>query len=252
MADNKKYYWLKLKQDFFDNLRMKKLRTIAGGDTYTIIYLKMQLLSLQNEGFLYFEGVEKSFEEEIALTINENIEDVKLTIAFLKTNNLLQEINQGEYELIETRTCIGSETDKAEFMRQLRQKRKQELLQAGNNVTKVLPDVTKCYTEIEIEKELDIDIKKEKEKKKFIVPTLEEIEKYITEKQLKVDGKQFYDYFTEGNWKDSKGNSVKNWKQKLLTWNKYCENNIKSKNKPNYLDYKQRQDIDFESLYATK
>ena len=86
MADNKKYYWLKLKQDFFDNLRMKKLRTIAGGDTYTIIYLKMQLLSLQNEGFIYFEGVEKSFEEEIALTINENIEDVKLTIAFLKTN----------------------------------------------------------------------------------------------------------------------------------------------------------------------
>ena len=49
MANSKKYYWLKLKNDFFTSKEMKKLRKIAGGDTYTIIYLKLQLLSLQNE-----------------------------------------------------------------------------------------------------------------------------------------------------------------------------------------------------------
>ena len=52
-------------------------------------------------------------------------------------------------------------------------------------------------------------------------PTLEEIQNYITEKNLKVNAKQFYDYFTEGNWIDSKGSKVKNWKQKLLTWDKF-------------------------------
>lgn len=158
----KKYYWLKLKQDFFDNLRMKKLRSIAGGDTYTIIYLKLQLLSLQDEGYLFYEGVEETFEQELALIINENIEDVKIAINFLKSNNLIQEIEEGKYELVETRTCIGSETDKAELMRKLRDKRKQELIQNSNNVTNLLPNVTKCYTEIDkeidIEKELQKDV----------------------------------------------------------------------------------------------
>ena len=52
-------------------------------------------------------------------------------------------------------------------------------------------------------------------------PTLEEIQTYVQDKGLNVDAKQFYDYFTTGNWVDSKGNKVKSWKQKLLTWNSY-------------------------------
>ncbi len=57
-----------------------------------------------------------------------------------------------------------------------------------------------------------------KEKKRFVPPTLEEVKAYIEEKHLSVRAEDFFDYFTEGNWKDSKGNQVKNWKQKLLTW----------------------------------
>ena len=78
MAESKKYYWLKLKNTFFTEKRIKKLRKIAGGNTYTIIYLKMQLLSLQDEGNLYFEGIEDTFEEEIALQIDEEVEDVRM------------------------------------------------------------------------------------------------------------------------------------------------------------------------------
>ena len=67
--------------------------------------------------------------------------------------------------------------------------------------------------------------------KAFVPPTLDEIKKYINEKELKVDGLHFYNYFTEGNWIDSKGNKVKNWKQKLLTWNGYTESKeTKAKN----------------------
>jgi DNA-binding PadR family transcriptional regulator len=54
--------------------------------------------------------------------------------------------------------------------------------------------------------------------KGFTPPTLEEIETYIKEKGLSVSPSGFYNYFTEGNWIDSKGNKVKSWKQKLLTW----------------------------------
>ena len=52
-------------------------------------------------------------------------------------------------------------------------------------------------------------------------PTLEEIKDYcLNVRHNKVDYKKFYDYFTEGNWIDSKGNKVKNWKQKVITWEK--------------------------------
>lgn len=62
----KRCYWLKLKADWFLDKHIKKLRSIAGGDTHTIIYLKMMLLSLKDEGKLYFEGVEDNFASEIA------------------------------------------------------------------------------------------------------------------------------------------------------------------------------------------
>lgn len=159
----KKYYWLKLKNDFFTNKKIKKLRKIAGGDTYTIIYLKMQLLSIKDNGKLYFENVEDSFAEELALELDEEVENVKVTLMFLIKSGLLVEINQEEYILPETIECIGSETNKAELMRK---KRAKDKLLIGNNVTPVLPTVTKSYTEIEKEKELeiDIDIKVDKDK----------------------------------------------------------------------------------------
>lgn len=58
------------------------------------------------------------------------------------------------------------------------------------------------------------------EKKSFVPPTLEEIEEYCKQRNSTVDPKQFYDYFTEGDWVDAKGQKVRNWKQKLITWEK--------------------------------
>lgn len=54
--------------------------------------------------------------------------------------------------------------------------------------------------------------------KKFVPPTLEEVKAYATERGSDVDPEKFYDYFTAGDWKDSRGNPVRSWKQKFLTW----------------------------------
>ena len=85
--------------------------------------------------------------------------------------------------------------------------------------------------------------------KKKKTPCLEEIKNYIKEKELNVDAEQFYNYFTEGNWIDSKGNKVKNWKQKLLTWNKY---GTQVNKKTNYNNYEKRKYDDWDKLYANK
>ena len=64
--------------------------------------------------------------------------------------------------------------------------------------------------------------KKKYIKKSFKAPTLEEVKDYcLNVRHNKVDYQFFYDYFTEGNWIDSKGNKVKNWKQKIVTWEKH-------------------------------
>ena len=52
-------------------------------------------------------------------------------------------------------------------------------------------------------------------------PTIEEVRDYcINVRHNNVDYQKFYDYFNEGNWIDSKGNKVRNWKQKIITWEK--------------------------------
>lgn len=152
----KRYYWLKLKDDFFNKREVKKLRKIAGGDTFTIIYLKLLLLSIKNEGKIFYEGVESSFAEEMALELDEDVENVSLTLTFLQSQNLIEEIEFDEFLLPEAMKSIGSETDSAERVRKHRVG--QKLLQCNTTVTE-------GNTEIEIERDIDkeIELKRDKE-----------------------------------------------------------------------------------------
>ncbi|MBO5145628.1 MAG: phage replisome organizer N-terminal domain-containing protein [Lachnospiraceae bacterium] len=86
---------------------MKKLRSIAGGDTHTIIYLKMLLLSLKDEGKLYFEGVEDNFVSEIVLALDEDAENVKLTLAFLQRQYVQGSAENGKNSLRLDRKCCN-------------------------------------------------------------------------------------------------------------------------------------------------
>lgn len=144
----KKYYWIRLKTDFFKSLAMKKLRRIAGGDTYTIIYLKLQLLSADSEGVLYYEGIENTFAEEIASLLDEDEDNVKVTLQFLESVGLLECKAEDEYLLTEVPFLIGSESDSAERVRRCREKKK-ALIEAQEE-TKALQcneAVTACNTE---------------------------------------------------------------------------------------------------------
>ena len=154
----KKYYWLKLKADFFTSRAMKKLRRIAGGDTYTIIYLKLQLLSLKDEGLLFYEGIEPTFYEEMALALDEDAENVKVTLIFLENMGLLSQNNEHEYILTDVPYLIGGESESAERVRRYRQKK--ALLSNGIETT--------CNTEKEIEKEIEKEKEIEGEKSKKV------------------------------------------------------------------------------------
>lgn len=66
-----------------------------------------------------------------------------------------------------------------------------------------------------------IDGKRDSARKRFTPPTLEEVIEYARERGSTVDPKQFWEYYNAGGWKDAKGNPVRNWKQKFLTWEKH-------------------------------
>ena len=159
----KRYYWLKLPEDFFRQKAIKKLRRIAGGDTYTVIYLKMLLLALKQEGKLFFEGVEDDFCDELALDLDEEPDNVKITIQFLIAQGLMQECADNEYILPECTNLTGSEDPSAARVRAYRSRK---ALQCNADVTECNAAVTSCNTEKEIETETETDTEKSKEKKK--------------------------------------------------------------------------------------
>ena len=170
MAENRRYYWLKLKEDFFTDKRIKRLRRISGGDTYTIIYLKLLLLSLKNSGKIYYDEVETDFIKELALTIDETEDDVMVTVNYLVAQNLMETIVENdEYFLTEIPNLIGSETASTRRSRKSRAYREnQKVLQCNTNAT--LGNLLQQNCNTEIEKEIDIELEKEGERKKQSLP----------------------------------------------------------------------------------
>ena len=71
--------------------------------------------------------------------------------------------------------------------------------------------------------------KRSRKKKEFIPPSLDEVEQYVEEKGLVIDAKYFFDFYAAGEWHDSSGKPVKNWKQKALTWDRREQKERKSK-----------------------
>lgn len=158
----KKYYWLKLKSDFFNQREIKKLRRLAGGETLILIYIKMLLLALKNQGIIVYEATEQDIYEQLALELDENIDDVKLTISFLNNHNLAEMNDEQDLILHETKVLIGSESESTKRVRKHRQKQ----LKMGIPNKKALHcngDVTKCNTDIQLELDTESDIELDKE-----------------------------------------------------------------------------------------
>lgn len=139
-TNNKRFYWLKLQDNFFKNARIKKLRRVAGGDTYTIIYLKLMLLTTKSNGIYIYEGIEETIEEEIALKLDEKLEDVKILWQYLLVNQMVEEKENGDVLIPEVSNNIGSET----YNNIYKKGKRLEKLQSNSNPIPI---------DIEIEKE---------------------------------------------------------------------------------------------------
>lgn len=226
MKENKRFYWLKMPSGFFEDKAIKKLRQIAGGDTYTIIYLKMLLKSLEDDGKFFFEGIEDNICEEIAMDINENVDDVKLTINYL-VNKGLMEVSELTAEMSRIKEMTGSETASARRVRKHRMLQcNTELLQCNTDVTECNTNVTNCNTERE--KDIDKEIDKEREREKDIGtptaspahPIFSDILGYAESLGIKDNAycQKFYTHYEGVGWVNGLGIEIKDWKSIFHNW----------------------------------
>lgn len=143
VSSGKRYFWLKLKEDFFSSKRIKKLRNMAGGDTYLIIYLKLQLKAMKTDGMIRFDHLEDNIADELALDLDENPDDIRATLIYLTSCGLAESSDASDFYFPYAVENVGSESSAAERMRKMRER---------NNVTPLLRD-RYGEKEIEIEKE---------------------------------------------------------------------------------------------------
>lgn len=149
--NEKRYYWLKLEENYFDLKVQKALRKLPSGADMLICYLKMQLKYLNTGGIIEFNNICPTITEEIALDIDEDIELVGMTIAVLAKWNVV-EIEDKQLYISEMQQRIGSKSDSA--LRVAKYREKQKMLQSNN-------DVTKCNSIKDIEKDKEIEIEKD-------------------------------------------------------------------------------------------
>ena len=152
----KRYFWLKLQSTYFNQLEQKKMKKQEHGKDMQIVYLRMMLLSLDKGGYIYYQGVYDSLEEELSEEFDEPVEIIKETLDYLRENNMISIDENFDCFVPESLKLTGSESYSAERMRKKRQKEK--MLHCDTDVTKSDIDVTACDEELEIEKEIKKEI----------------------------------------------------------------------------------------------
>ena len=200
MSDNKKYYYLRLKDNFFDGDELKILESMKDGYLYSNILLKQAL-------------------------------------SIFKDLGLIDVLENGAIYMLDIQNFIGRGSSEADRKREYRQRIETDRTNVQTKVREISekspPEIElELKKEIKIEKEIDSSASTTTKRKRFEKPTLSEIEQYCIERKNNVNAEQFFDYYESNGWKVGK-NSMKDWKAAVRTWERseYRKPNSKKNSK---------------------
>ena len=169
MSDNKKYYYLKLKDNFFDSPEIKVLESMPNGYKYSNLLLKLYLKSLKYEGALRLNEYIPYNTEMIAAVVGMDIDTVKVAFEIFKQLKLIEILSDGTIYMLEIQNFIGESSTEADRKRNYRKrieeerKGKLESGQMSGQMSLECPDKNPPEKEKEKKKERDLDLDKEKE-----------------------------------------------------------------------------------------
>ena len=262
MTDSK-YYWLKLKRDFFKRHDIRIVEGMPNGKEYILFYLKLLCESVDHEGSLRFSDQIPYNEDMLAIITNTNVDIVRSAVKVFTELKMMEILDDGTIFMSEVEGMIGSASNTDNANRQRRFRERQKALELTENdgiacipVTEALRERYESVTknnesksiEIDIEKEKDIDSKK---RKRFIPPTLEEVKSYCSERKNNVDANKFIDYYESNGWMVGR-NKMKDWKAAVRSWER---NNYGSPKQQSHVveevpDYMRKQIDEIDSMYS--
>lgn len=315
MSDNKKYYYLRLKDNFFDSDELKILESMKDGYLYSNILLKLYLRSLKNDGKLVFNERIPYSADMLSSITGHQVGTIKQALSIFKDLGLIDVLDNGAIYMLDIQNFIGKGSSEADRKREYRQRIEDERTNVQTNIRQISekspPEIEKeikIDKELYIEKDIDIDtlslceqktlihdvwedafdlitanVKKSLDnlvdeygaaitkqaildakkqgkshikyvegvlknkmleenipannpkRKRFVKPTLSEIEQYCIERNNNVNAEQFFDYYESNGWKVGK-NAMKDWKAAVRTWEKNNYNKPAKSNKQNAID----------------
>ena len=239
MSDNKKYYYLRLKDNFFDSDELKILESMKDGYLYSNILLKLYLRSLKNDGKLVVNDRIPYNAEMLASVTGHQVGTIKQALSMFKELGLIEILENGAIYMLDIQNFIGKGSTEADrqrlYDRRISDERKQKKLTQSRNLEEILKKSTpeieiELEKEIKIEKEIDSSASTTTKRKRFEKPTLSEIKQYCIERKNNVDAQHFYDYYESNGWKVGK-NSMKNWQAAVRTWEKNSYTNTTKQTK---------------------
>lgn len=228
MEENKKFYWLKLKKDFFKRHDIRIVEDMPNGKDYILFYMKLLVESVDHEGALRFSESIPYNEQMLATITNTNVDLVRSAMQVFTNLNMIEILDDDTIYMTEVMKMIGSaaDNDNANRQRRFREKKKAEKLES---VTKCNGCVTESVTndneskikskEIELEKELFFSNAGEK---KFNPPTIEEVFAYCESRHNNINPQLFFDYYSAKGWLMGR-EPMQDWKAAIRAW----ENNQK-------------------------
>jgi predicted phage replisome organizer/uncharacterized phage protein (TIGR02220 family) len=149
MADNKKYYYMRLNENYFDSETQVLLESMPDGYLYSNILLKLYLKSLKNDGRLMFNDKIPYSPQMIATITRHQIGTVEKALQIFRDLNIIDLIDTGAIYMLDIQNFIGKSNTEADRKRAYRKRIEEEKGQMS----------LKCP--LEIEKELEIEIEKE-------------------------------------------------------------------------------------------
>jgi predicted phage replisome organizer len=236
MADaktTKKYYWLKLKRDFFKRHDIRIIEEMPNGKDYILFYLKLLLESIDHEGALRFNETIPYSEQMLSVITNTNIDLVRSAMRVFTQLKMVEILDDETIYMTEVQKMTGAETAWAQKKRLYRGKQKED---KSRTLSLQCPTDVRQEKELEKEKEKELDIvgtAVPKQPKRFKPPSVDEVRAYCRERKNMVDAEKFIDYYTSNGWKVGK-NSMKDWKAAVRTWERNGYSNATPKEDVNW------------------
>jgi len=214
----KKYYWLKMKKDFFKRHDIRIVESMPNGKDYVLFYLKLLLESIDHDGALRFSDTIPYDENMLSIITNTNIDIVRSALKLFCELSLVEIMTDQTIYMQEVEKMVGSETEWAKRKRAFRENKIKDVLEIEDNARTKKDNVRQ---EIEIEKEIDIELEKDidmgAKKRRFTPPKIDEVAEYCQQRNKGVDAQRFVDFYTSKNWMIGK-NKMIDWQAAVRTW----------------------------------